>query len=768
VHRSQSRLVGVVLGSLVLPIAVIAAPPALAAPGLPPGYQVQRVDSPTPAATGGFGNLSAPIGDVNADGKEDFAEIQYVGSLGGDGIIWEFSGATGQVLRSVNAADPGGNGGRAGADGFLGRMTDIGSCANPAPQVPGSPGPTCPDATIGPPDGANEILVGAGGVDVGGVTDVGRVYVLDGKTLNVLKRIDMPAPDIALIAAAVALPENAPIAAGSTVPAVRGGFGRTATSPRGLPPCVNNAGVGLCPALPVNVRNGDVDGAGVTDVIIGANNFPETGGIGGSANAASQCAASAGISPFPTTCVGAGRSYVYRGEDIAGSNPAVNLNTPLYTLKNLAAQADDPFNPAGRLENFGHSQIPIGDVGRCTAVIPAGDRCPAASSVTVPDGKPDFIISSHRADVPVFNPDPAFFETGVSFLIDGSTGSILYTYNDPEPVANALFGFTTGQQFAVGDLGDTALPDAVIAGFQDVQNKAQAGRGYVFSGNFKANFINFATIDDPTPNTFGRFANPTEGVGDLVGGTQVGNEVLAGQFSAVQTAGKADTSFDVSFMNPANNVALQTISDPDAQPESGFGSRVMPLGDLNGDGFLDFAVSSVRWDSPASGATPSVLDAGRVYIFRSDPNAVVAPPAPLPAGPAGATGAPGAAGAPGATAGGGGAIVALAGRTVDLGASRASLKRGGTVRLRGAVEAFANASACEPGQSVQLQRRASIAARYVTFKTVKTDSKGSFQSAFAPTSTQFYRARVLQTAVCSGAQSSRERVQVIKPAKKKK
>ena len=280
--------------------------------------------------------------------------------------------------------------------------------------------------------------------------------------------------------------------------------------------------------MPPAVRIGDLDGGGVGDIIVGANGFPENGAT---AHPDSHCAATSGAA----TCVQAGRAYVYRGEDVAGSDPSVILDgagvgqTPPKILKALSAQTDDPFAPASRNENFGHSQMPIGDVGTCTQVgITPGARCLAANRTIVPDGKPDYVISAHRSDVPIFAPDPAYFETGVAFLYDGATGAILYTYNNPEPVANALFGFTTGQQFALGNLGDTALPDVILAGFQTVQNKSQAGRGYVFSGNFTANFINFATIDDPTPNTFGRFANPTEGVGDLVGGSQVGNEVLAG------------------------------------------------------------------------------------------------------------------------------------------------------------------------------------------------------------------------------------------------
>lgn len=619
---------------------------------------------------------------------------------------------------------------------------------------------------MGPPDGVNEILIGLGGVDVGGIPDVGRAYVLDGRTLAILKRIDMPATDRALIAARIS--ENPLPALATAANPVRGGFGRTVTNPRGLPPCEGNSGIGPCPtaaAMPTGVRVGDLDGGGVGDVVVGANSFPETGAT---AQPESNCAKTAGTA----TCVAAGRTYVYRGEEIANSNPAEILDgagageTAPKIIKSIAAQTDDPFFIAGRLENFGHSQMPVGDVGACNqAGITPGQQCLATNRTIVPDGKPDFVVSAQRADIPLFNPDPQYFEAGLAFLYDGATGALLYVYNNPEPVANALFGFNTGQQFAVGNLGDTALPDVVLAGFQHANNKAQSGRAYVFSGNFTQNFIVFAQMDDPTPNTFGRWGNPVEGAGELVGGSQVGNEVLVGQFSAVQTPNKEDTAFDVTIMNPANNQPLQVISDPDAQPESGFGSKLFPIGDINADGMLDFGVSSVRFD----GGTPTVLDAGRLYIFRSDANAVVptppGPPAGGAAGPAGEAGAPGAAGPPGPAGGGagagGGAATALAGRTVDLDASRTSVRRRGSVRLSGAVEAFTNNAACEPGQAVQLQRRALRGTRFRTFRTVRTNSRGSFTSPpIRITSTTLFRARVLQTDACTGAQSGRERVVV--------
>ncbi|HWI09269.1 MAG TPA: hypothetical protein VNT54_17345, partial [Solirubrobacteraceae bacterium] len=373
----------------ILLLAGMTAAPALAE--LPPGYQVQRIDGPIPTANAGFGNQSISLNDSDGDGKDDFVVLQHNGSAQGNaGVIFLFSGATGQLLRQTNAGDPGGAGSNAGGDNFLARLTDLGSCASAPAQVPGQPGPTCASATVGPPDGVHEILVGAGGVDVEGVVDVGRVYVLDGKTLAILKKIDMPAADRALIAARQA--EN-PGAAD-----VRGGFGRTATNPRGLPPCAGNSGVGPCPTnaqIPPAVRIGDFTGDGTGDIVIGANQFPENGAT---AHPDSHCARNAGTA----TCRGAGRTYVYRGEDIAGSDPATNLSTALMILKNIGAQVDDPFASGQQhpFENFGHSQMPIGDVGTCRSggafpVVTTGERCLRTSRTNVPDGKPDFVVSTH-------------------------------------------------------------------------------------------------------------------------------------------------------------------------------------------------------------------------------------------------------------------------------------------------------------------------------------------------------------------------------------
>ncbi|MBA3749087.1 MAG: hypothetical protein H0W96_16580, partial [Solirubrobacterales bacterium] len=552
---------------------LVGAAPALAqGPGLPRTYQVERINSPLPALAGQFGQSSSPIGDLDGDGEVDIASVQIVGTPGGDGVIWVHSGETGALLDSVNAPDSGNptsakDNNAAIVDRFVDRLTDIGSCASPPPAS--DPDQTCNDATIGAPDGANEILVGAEGVDVGGVKDVGRVWILDGRTLAVLKRIDMPASDRALIAARQA---QFP-----TLTNILGGFGRTAVNPRGQSPCDGNSGVGPCPAMAQAVRIGDLDGGGQPDIVIGANRFSE---VAATAHPDSHCAANAGAS----ICLGAGRAYVYRGEEIAGTDPAVTLDgegpgQSVRILKNIAAQAEGLDTSFTRSEIFGHAQQLIGDVGACrtglvgTVTYPAvspGERCSIAARTNVPDNKPDFIVASHRADTPIFNPDPGFFETGVSFLFDGATGALLYTYNHPEPQPNALFGYSTRQSFPHGNiypLGTTgALPDVMMAGtFQNASGRTQAGRDYLFNGDFNDAFPVRATLNDPTPHAFERFGVPTEGVGDLVPG-KAGFEVLVGAFSSNE--GRPDAFSDLHFANPLGEEILQTISDPDAQPEA--------------------------------------------------------------------------------------------------------------------------------------------------------------------------------------------------------
>jgi len=634
------RNAGAVAAALTLLMAAAAIPALAVGPGLPRTYTVERIDSPQPATSAAFGRAMAGAGDIDRDGKDDLLLSQQANSPGGEGQVFVISGATGARIDTLVAPDAGnptnaaGNS-RAGFGSFQvskigsgrgtpGSFTDLASCAG------GTSGALCPAATIGGPDGIPEIVVGARGVDPRGRPDAGRVYVFDGATRALLKRIDQPAADTTNLALTR-------VGNGTN-------FGRTALNPAGLTACAGNFGVGDCsPGVPRAVVIGDMDGGDRPDLVIGAATHTEDSTT---ADPTSQCARTPGA-----RCEAAGRLYTYRGEDIVGSSPqeildgtangnvAAGSNGPetVRRLRNLDAQADDQSSVNADSEQLGNTLTAIGDVGRCNTATPApptpitpGDRCPRANSTTTPDGIPDFVGGAPGADLPLANPDPSFANAGAAYLVDGASGAVLYTYLHPDRQSGANFGSQLGShEPAAGDLGNTPLPDVFIpAPLQSTPAATRAGRGYVMNGNFKTGTgtILVDRLDDPTPQKGGNFGGGSAGIGDLVSGAAAPvNELLIGVEGFT-----ASPSSDVHFFNPATEKVLQTVPDPDVQPGSAFGGAIVPLGDLNGDGFLDFAASAENFAGSAG------VGQGRVYVFRSDnsPLAPVATPTPTePLGP---------------------------------------------------------------------------------------------------------------------------------------
>src|SRR5947209_5396052 len=389
-----------VLAGVVISAMTLGAVPAYGAPGLPRTYQVERVDSPAPVAQGNFGIGFVNGGDLNGDGTDDL----LVGTDehgGGTGSVFEISGKDGSLIWTLADPDPASPNPAFGT--YVGKLGDLGSCPG------GTNGQICPNPTVGPPDGVPDELVSALNTSVPipdgqghTLAGAGRVYVIDGATGAILKRLQMPAADLEL-------QFNSPGQA--RTPA----FGRTVLTPSGQWPCAGDMGVGPCnpanppnaPALPTAVKVGDVTGGSVPSILVGASDFFETGAT---ANPASPCAAAG-----PTAqCLQAGREYVYSGEAIAGSDPSVIDNTPLRTITNPTAQPDDPATPVNsNRENMGYSIAPVGDLGKCNGGTP-GAICPKANSTGTPDGVPDFALSSHRTD------DFGMFDVGVVYLIDGA------------------------------------------------------------------------------------------------------------------------------------------------------------------------------------------------------------------------------------------------------------------------------------------------------------------------------------------------------------
>lgn len=720
---------------------------AAQAPGLPRTYDAQRVDSPSAGASDTFGFGVINGGDLNADGVDDLLTSQGTrvlndGTGAENGELLVISGADGSVIRTIAAPEPetaGGTGlteNRSAGFGFfvgsIGRnaaapeFTDLSSC----PGGNTDADPFCDAAVVGPPDGIPDIVASALFVDRaspaaadGTAEDIGRVYVIDGATFTFVKRLDMPQADVNDLA-----DETERLSAASPLARARPWFGRTVLSPMGQSPCAGNFGVGACPVTPLPVRRGDLNNGGLPDVVVGASAYKYEEAEG--TNPACD------DTPALDTCIRSGRTYMYLGESIVGTSPDAILATAAWNIVNPYAQADNPeTRVVNQLELFGHSVAPVGDVGGCTGAPTAAGFCPAALVSGTPDGRPEVLVAAFRVDYPTSGPDTEEdFDVGVNLLLDGATGAVLQTYRHPDPQKGSIFGFTITNQPAVGNMGGTVVPDVFIpAGGQDTDEYRGEGIGFTMNGAslLSGNVLNLERFRSANPAAHRAFGTTAAGVGNLFGDTAE-NEILIGEFSGSQALG------EVSFFHPVTGNPLQTVVDPDAQVASDFGTGIAPLGDINGDGFLDFAVGAARFDRAGA------LDVGRIYILRSDnsPLPVSAPPPP-PAPPV----------APAPPA-------ALSGRALELVATPASIARGRSVRLRGTLEAFADEARCQAGQEVEIQRRAVTATRYVTIARVRSAADGSFTGSARADRTSFFRARVAQGAACLGAVSPREQVAV--------
>jgi hypothetical protein len=481
-------------------------------------------------------------------------------------------------------------------------------------------------------------------------------------------------------------------------------------------------------APPVAVQIGDMNGGGEPDVIIDASDFWENGT---SANPQSQCATSAAAS-----CLQAGRAYVYYGETWIGTDPATPDDAPDMTIKNPAAQGDDLTQPVNNnRENLGYSIEPVGDLGQCTTSPAPGAACPDASGNATPDGFPDVAISSHRTD------DFGMMDTGVVPLFDGKKGTVLITYHHPEPQPAALFGFSNYNQPAIGDVGQSTAPDVFQAAMRQNNPYTGGGKAYVMNGAFRQsgspNSISFSTMVDPTPHPSEDFGTSSAGIGNVFGDAR--NEILIGAYGPHNPGTNPDVINDVHIFDPIHETSLLDIPAPDQQSGLGFGTSLAPMGDLNGDGYLDFAVGAGLFDEAHSGggcpAPPSLCaDTGRVYIFRSSNN---------PSTPGGA--------------------VVQAGRSITLDASPNKVKKGKKFTLSGSVSSQVDPGSCQGGQTVTLERSKSGPTGFAAFGSVTTDSGGGFRLKVKGKKTYLYMAHLDPTSACGGADSNTKKVKVRKP-----
>ena len=201
------------------------------------------------------------------------------------------------------------------------------------------------------------------------------------------------------------------------------------------------------------------------------------------------------------------------------------------------------------------------------------------------DGFDDIIVGVQRDD-PGGLPN-----AGTARVYSGATGALIYTFTGA--AANGFFG---NEVRGTGDVDLDGTPDMIVGGvFEDRNGVFQAGSATVYSGATGA--VIHQWIGTVAEAWMGR---GVDGAGDVNGDGHA--DLLVGLTD--DPSGLSSGSLRV--YSGADGSLIYDI--PGAAAGDAFGINVAGLGDLNGDGFDDFAAGARNADTNGS-------DAGRVTVF---------------------------------------------------------------------------------------------------------------------------------------------------------
>jgi FG-GAP repeat len=428
-------------------------------------------------------------------------------------------------------------------------------------------------------DGKEDVAVGAGSEDVGDNIGQGRAYVFSGADGTLLFTLDSPNPQAgawfgdAVAAGDVNGDGKDDIVVGAPEEEVDG------THDQGRVYIFSGADGSLLFTLntpnpqagvfgdPVTV--GDVNGDGKGDITVGAS-YESIGGN-----------------------TWQGRSYVFSGAD----------GSLLFTI-------DSP-NPQTEA-HFGQS-VAMGDANG--------------------DGKGDIAIGAYKEDV------GGKTDQGRAYVFSGANASLLFTLDSPNPQAGAYFGFSA----AVGDMsGDGKGDIAIGAHKEDVGDQTDQGRAYVFSG---ANASLLFTLDSTNPQTGAWFGNTLaagdvngDGKGDVAIGAyreDVGDKTEQGR-AYVFSGANASLLFTLDSPNPqagayfGRSVAMGDVNG-DGRADASVGANAEdiitydqgrayvfsgppPVGGIAEHPQIETEAATGRSDAPPAVAIGAILAAGALLL----------------------------------------------------------------------------------------------------------------------------------------------------------
>lgn len=365
--------------------------------------------------------------------------------------------------------------------------------------------------------------------------------------------------------------------------------------------------------LDVGVSPDDFDGDGYADVAVGA---PFQAGEGGRE----------------------GRVWLYRAVD--GLLPSA----PSRTYSSPAPQANELFGnvvaAAGDVNGDGYSDLVVSapvsdgaagvDQGRVFVLFggPEGPVTESAVELAPPlpqtdaqfgfsiagagdvngDGFDDVLVGSHRYSQTVVG-------AGAAFLFYGSAtelGAHVQRLENLSSSPDAQFGVSV---MGVGDLNGDGYDDVVIGSNRQATPAENEGAAFLFygaSGGLSA--TPDLMLDNPSNQAnafFGRGITGADfdgdGYSDLVVGAETYSSPESGEGSVFIFRGGPEGPM---------TIPSQVLDSPRGTVGANFGTR-LSVGDVDGDGFLELAVSAYD-EVSATGAT----DVGAVYVFRGSAEGV--------------------------------------------------------------------------------------------------------------------------------------------------
>ncbi len=192
----------------------------------------------------------------------------------------------------------------------------------------------------------------------------------------------------------------------------------------------------------------------------------------------------------------------------------------------------------------------------------------------------------NRAFVGAPEDDAGATDAGAAYIFDTTTGALLVTILNPDPMEGDWFGFT------VAAVGNNVLIGAPL---KDVGTSEDAGAAYLFDGTTGLLLQSFAS---PSPDPGDQFGIALAGLG---------NDVLIGAPFDDTAANDAGAAY---LLNAITGAPIRTFSHPAPAASDEFGTAIAGAG------------SNVLVGAPRRNAG-AISDAGAAYLFNGNTGGVI-------------------------------------------------------------------------------------------------------------------------------------------------